>query len=961
MRKRNVKTIIFIFCFMATTLFHSSQVEATVCKRHTQVSELFSSGQISFNYELNNSDIGRVDFFVHLTSSAGTLSPSFQMVLDNPTDSQSPWTKSLIVVSGGVPDSFPNGDGVQLFHLGGNSYQISLHLKSYYDMLGMCGPISTDIQRKATINITNLNGSGHLQVNAVSKKCQPSDNAAIPAEAVVTTNPAVAFSEVTGSCPEKDTDVIFVLDRSGSMTLEAESGSATKRYEVLNQTVNTIYNIWQQNNQFNYNDQTAVVNLKTTPGFYTTPSGKTFASFNTIPPNQTVPPAVFNNDLIALIDHVHTYVQQTGPNTPMGKAMNIALTGFQQNDHYRHIVLFTDGEQNGAPNIEINLSDPQAATTFQGVQLRSYGIPVHTLGTGFGQNTEHGLGLRRIAIDTGGRNEFFTSPVMDSTNAFLSTFVQMFQANTLGIVEFRNGDISKGQGAKEEKHFQVNRSAKRAIFLLGWHPEDPRDLNPNALTMEVIPPGASNPITAGYVTDNQHSHIRNIILPLPGGTPHEGEWTIRIKEKMNGSNQKYHVSVLVDETKVEYSLGVTQADLGTGDPIIIQAVVTQDGEPVKNLSSVTAKISRPATALGAFLKRHELSLTDIKTNPPGAPADALTSDFDRKLYRLLTDPKNAELLKPVNDSVPVILYDDGSKESGDATRGDGIYTGKYERTKVPGTYEVIVTAKGSTAAIGQFSRSEKSTALVRVIYADPTNSEISAYRTKPNKYTITIVPADRHKNVLGPGFAQQIKVTVASGQGITSSPITDERENGTYTTTLSGVPEGADPVIIVSVSGKELKQCKLSECSKSKKRYAVFGSAGENFQIDSLSRKTHNPGGSYQIGFEYSFTNQWSFEGLLGFDRFRRSSSNKLDIYRFSADAKYYPIIGTYQLGLVAGIGAYNLDPGPTKIGMNAGVSGEYRITTEWSLEILGNYHTVFTSGDNIQYSTVHGGVRYRF
>ena len=121
---------------------------------------------------------------------------------------------------------------------------------------------------------------------------------------------------------------------------------------------------------------------------------------------------------------------------------------------------------------------------------------------------------------------------------------------------------------------------------------------------------------------------------------------------------------------------------------------------------------------------------------------------------------------------------------------------------------------------------------------------------------------------------------------------------------------------------------------------------------------------SAQFGFEYLFTNRASVEGSLGYDRFNSAfvSGNHLNLVRGSGNLKYYPVIGTFQFGVFGGGGVYHFDSGGgTHGGLNIGAVAEYRLNTSVSIETNYNFHNVFTSGSSTRFSTVQGGVRFRF
>ena len=960
---------------------------AATCYQGTQVSETFSAGgSRTFSFDVNNLNVGRLDLFIELSNSSGTVyAPTFQVAVDNnvgdaiaePLRSMTapPTSNEFFTFTDGG-NSFT--DIVQLEKLspGDNRYLLSIEFASYYSW-GLCGvaatlPSATRRQRTVTVTIGGLSVAGHLQVNGISKGCVAAEPG-LPPEALITTNPARAFVDSgAAACPaDKLTDVAVVLDHSGSMGWSASSGGGgVSRITVLNQSMGTFYAIWKQAGQFRDNDRTGAIGFGTAPMIQNFPSPVFLVVFGSNPN--------MNANLTNLINFTSTEVIDPLQGTAMGPALQSAFTGCpvigascspragfdDTSDHFRHIVLFTDGDQNVGPNVETPASVSQPLT-LNSFQVRARAIPIHTIGTGYAAGSTYETLLKRISLDTGGRATFTSTPITDMSNAFLNTLITIFRGNTLGMVDSKTATIAKGAG-KIDQQFLIDKSAKRIVFLLSWHAENPADQNPNALTLEVMRPGSTTPLTVGVTsTDASYHHIKNITVPLPDGpTAHEGLWTVRVKESLTGTSQVFNTAALIDEKQLEYDLGALPANYATGLPIHLQARVMEDGTPVKNLTTATLRVTRPQGALGSILRNIAMSPTELATDPAGLSSDGFSNNYDRKLYRAVTstDPTVQALLAPITELASIPMFDDGSKVHGDATAGDGIYSALYINTRLPGQYVFEMTVAGSTPILGNFSRTEKSSVMVNVLKPDRKQSEITVDPTTvAGEFDLTIAPADRFGNFLGPGFSKQIELTVSAGGGSIAAPVTDPLENGTYVTKLVSVPGGANPTLTVRVGGIELGAFPIRQLVKPKRRYAVFGGIGGNFPTGNFNT-FFDPGISTHLGFEYRFTNRIAAEGTFGYDRFQAAfTPTHLNLFRGSGNLKFYPVIGTFQLGVFGGGGIYHFNSGGTHGGLNIGAVGEIRLNTTFSIESTYNFHTVFTSGSNTRYSTLQGGVRFRF
>jgi hypothetical protein len=379
------------------------------------------------------------------------------------------------------------------------------------------------------------------------------------------------------------------------------------------------------------------------------------------------------------------------------------------------------------------------------------------------------------------------------------------------------------------------------------------------------------------------------------------------------------------------------------------------------------RIERPQSALGTLLHLALVDPSVLTTNPPGASPDSFPDAYARKLFNLMQNPGFIAQTQPKLDPRTFTLFDDGSASHGDARAGDGIYSMALAEsdTRLPGPYRFNLAMDFDRPSTGRISRVETLEAEVSVKVADANETEIVPTRgPAAGEYRVDVTPADRFKNFMGPGFGDRIKLTLSGGGSVAGPPV-DVRENGTYTFRIVGVPAGADPTLTLFVNEQLVKSGSLSSFSTPTKRFAFFGGVGGNFPHGDFDTVLDS-GLSTQLGFEFRFTNRLSAEGTFGYDRFSSPFfPNHLNFYRGSGNLKFYPVIGTFQFGVFGGGGVYHFTfgggGGETHGGVNFGAVAEYRITTSLGVESTYNFHNVFTSGSNTQFSTVQGGVRFRF
>jgi subtilisin family serine protease len=147
-----------------------------------------------------------------------------------------------------------------------------------------------------------------------------------------------------------------------------------------------------------------------------------------------------------------------------------------------------------------------------------------------------------------------------------------------------------------------------------------------------------------------------------------------------------------------------------------------------------------------------------------------------------------------------------------------------------------------------------------------------------------------------------------------------------------------------------------------KDRWALFLDAGANFPHGTLSNFL-DPGFSFNGGLEYMVNPYFSVEGVFGFHRFRGSFGGNANLYQLSGNAKAYlnGPSNSVRPFVNGGVGAYVFDSGTTRFGGNVGAGLLYEATPHFELQGSYNFHMVSTPGISLRYSTLQGGVRFRF
>jgi opacity protein-like surface antigen len=128
-----------------------------------------------------------------------------------------------------------------------------------------------------------------------------------------------------------------------------------------------------------------------------------------------------------------------------------------------------------------------------------------------------------------------------------------------------------------------------------------------------------------------------------------------------------------------------------------------------------------------------------------------------------------------------------------------------------------------------------------------------------------------------------------------------------------------------------------------------------------------NPGPNFGFDLEYRITPTFSLEGIYGFHRFNGDTLgpfrlSDVTLHQFSVNGKVYGSSSPVRPFFNFGGGAYVFTPGAnTHGGLNVGGGFQFDVTPTFAVDAMYNFHNVFTSGSNTQFSTVQGGVRFRF
>ncbi len=735
-------------------------------------------------------------------------------------------------------------------------------------------------------------------------------------------------------------DVALVLDKSGSMNeLPPDAGGGDTKVVILKSALDAFLAAWRLIDQPTgtgewSQDRIGVVFFDSSATSQAIAGADAPANFFVQRGTNLPGPSHNWNAVTSTVDSL-----TPGGSTSIGDAINEAMEQWKndpKND--LSLIVVTDGKQNTAPLITPAPSGFLSLAPVSGLpaELHQRFIPIRAIGFGTPSSVDDAL-LRNMALETAGVS-YIAISATTVYDEFAQTLVSILKGNTASLATHHHDTLS-GAGPAAPQPVVVDASAERVVFMLQWPPS-----LRNALELEVVPFGASTPLPPTAVESTPQA----VIASYDVGASEVGTWTTRVRRRSDtdaNTPVPYTLNVLFLERYLDYRITFQNAHAATGDRIQLRANVTYGGKQLAGLpaDAIRVRIQRPNEALGTIL--HDARI-DVGSGNTTTPSGDVQSAYDRKLAQL-----EADLLDRVTprDVQTISLHD--SK--------NGLYTGAFEGTSVPGTYGFDVVLDWDDGRTGRVHREERLEHHVKV-KADPTRTLTATTRVDGTTFTISVTPRDRFGNYLGPGYESIVKAQLLSeGMLLDATPV-DRDQTGTYVFTVTQVPAGEVPSVDVIVDGIKVGNSATSGVGGSGP-WRFFLDGGKNFAHDDFLKHF---GGEWSIngGFERRLSTQWSVEGILGYHRFGSTAGITPHIWQLSIDGKRF--FGTSPLRpfVNAGAGMYRVFPtDETRAGANAGAGVLYELTPAFAIEGAYNFHIINNDDDSLSFSTVQFGVRWGF
>jgi V8-like Glu-specific endopeptidase len=552
-------------------------------------------------------------------------------------------------------------------------------------------------------------------------------------------------------------DVMLVIDRSGSMSMDAGTGR-TKIDEARDAA-----SLFVQLIRAGAGDRIGLVSFSTAATLDEALGPVDGAKKNTL-----VGPAPFGGGKVgALIPNGLTTIGG-GLQTANGQ-FPAPGPGINQ----KTLLLLTDGLQNTPPMVaDVN---PMLG-----------GVDLSVIGFGT-ESSLDGVLLDGLAQQ---HNGMYTraGTGLQLKKFFVLAFGNIFEAGTLSDPEY---DLPAALNQKSIAFYVCSEDTITAV--VGWDRPDA------SLLIQLQTPGG-NIISAGTpgVESSSGRTWMFLRVPLPIAGERDGAWQAVVFRPGAGEfpppaiDLRFFVNVVAKGGPVLVRVN-QQARHYTGDPFNPLLMLRNTNGSTPRNARVKLTASGPANSIGTLLSQTKLG-----------PAIAHDGDvIPARQATLQTIEKNTGKPAVSYSTLTVDLFDDGVHHDG-AMEPDGIFGDLFlDLLKTEGTYTFHAVA----------SFGDTCTATREMIWSahidvgiDPTKSDVSVNLGSPasdgsRPGSVTINPKDKYGNNLGPGRGDAISVSGVPGTVVTG-PVVDNGDGG-YTVPISYDPNSAyEPGVVVVQAGR---------------------------------------------------------------------------------------------------------------------------------------------------------------
>lgn len=585
--------------------------------------------------------------------------------------------------------------------------------------------------------------------------------------------------------------LVFVLDRSGSMECPAIENSVSEWPECISSTF-PLNCKWDDL-------KNAISNFiaKIDPENFLIDQDRFSADFfsGTVYSDATLPMlngfrtlSEFNAEIQSVYNVVSSpHLGRNG--TSIGAGMASAIGKLSAVNGRELILLITDGEQNTEPMIQINGPNPgnwQINTTSNNTP--SSGTEIYAIGFDIGHLNGTNNLIQLISSNGGAYY-----PDTDLAPTLSDAFNEIFHHYSPNVIKSVNEDVLSEYN---ELNFKCNKYVSR-IFFEAHHS------NPVAGSFKYIIEKNGENVTdfAQKIHFTNKSALYIIDFQKLTEISSEGDWTFR-HIRNDGfapleANHKVKLVATADDHFIDFDAKVENRFLKVGDKVEMSIRLKAGKEIINNASAkvtiisskdnignILATAENPVlsnnTELGGYANQKYL---DLQINNPSA----LKGFIDKK-------QQDIELIK----------------------QKDGTFTGLSDIIDVEGILKIIFHIQADINEVGRVERMKEQTVNVKygtinhnLSVRDNRIQIIPTTLKLPSKGIITVRPAYKFNNkkyFIGPGYTNAISLT---GENIKTSEVTDNGD-GSYNVVFDLANE-LNPEIQLNLLGEEIYSGKLKK------------------------------------------------------------------------------------------------------------------------------------------------------
>jgi hypothetical protein len=558
--------------------------------------------------------------------------------------------------------------------------------------------------------------------------------------------------------PPPSRDVMIVFDRSGSMSLPAGTGN-TKMVEA-DQAAALFVSLVRTD----LSNRVGLVSFSTTAS---SPADFPIAPATLAARTALIGPSPYTTGIVGSL--------VANGATTIGGGLQAAQAQFPApGANPRSILLLTDGLQNTPPMI----ADVAVSLAGIDVDVIGFGTEANLDGTLLAQLADSHHGLYHRAGDPLSLRKFFAL-----------AFGDIFEA---GILMDPDYVLPKGTPSSAPVPFDVCGEEKVTV-VCGWS-----DATAALRIVVKTPAGASIDAATPGITAAAGTTWAFLRIPLPHAGERDGAWSVVI-ERPAGDGEfrppapevRFFVSVIATGGPRLAPYPQAAQRWYTGDPINPMAALGYLGGRVGLVDDgkVMMTVSRPDASIGTLLSRAKL----------GPPATLAADTIPARQATLVT-------LEAQHGGTPLVgytettfeMFDDAAHNHGSFEESGVFGNPQTDLLKTEGNYTFHAVATYGGDCVG--SR-EASWSLHVAVGIDASATTVTSATTGTNPDgtrtgTITVTPADKYGNLVGPGLGGGFTVT-PGGSTTTTGSATDNGD-GSYTIPVTWNPAAGLPGVTLT-------------------------------------------------------------------------------------------------------------------------------------------------------------------